>query len=97
MGLTVFFALCILGLDFMIYVLFKFLYGDRRRLIARRVAEQRKAALNEASGLFLVPAKKTSPLPQEPHLERAVSRGSYRTRTALPHRRGTTVLKFRRS
>jgi len=44
MSLTIFLALCILGLDFMIYVLFKLFYGDRRSLIARRVAEQRKSA-----------------------------------------------------
>ena len=44
MSLNVFLALCILGIDFMIYVLFKLLYGDRRSVIARRVAEQRKAA-----------------------------------------------------
>ena len=66
MSLTIFLALCILGLDFMIYVLFKLLYGDRRSLIARRVAEQRKIAQAEASGLFLVPAKKTPPPRQEP-------------------------------
>jgi len=68
MGLTVFFALCILGLDFMIYVLFKLLYGDRRSVIARRVAEQRKAAQLESSGLFLVPARKNVPDQQEPDL-----------------------------
>lgn len=65
MSLTVFLALCILGLDFMIYVLFKLIYGDRRSAIARRVAEQRKAAKAEASGLFLVPAKKATQLRQE--------------------------------
>jgi hypothetical protein len=65
MSLTVFLALSILGLDFMIYVLFKLLYGDRRSLIARRVAEQRKAARAEDSGLFLVLAKKSSTSPQE--------------------------------
>jgi hypothetical protein len=61
MGLTVFFALCILGLDFMIYVLFKLLYGDRRSVIARRVAAQRGAA-----GLTFVPATKNVPAQQEP-------------------------------
>lgn len=66
MSLTVFLALCIVGLDFMIYVLFKLLYGDRRSLIARRVAAQREAARAEAAGLFLVPAKKTPQSGQEP-------------------------------
>jgi hypothetical protein len=62
MSLTIFLALCILGLDFMIYVLFKWLYGDRRSLIARRVAQQRKAAQAEATGLIFVPARKSAPV-----------------------------------
>jgi hypothetical protein len=66
MPFSIFVAVSILGLDFMIYVLFKLLYGDRRSLIARRVAEARKAAQSEAAGLFLVPAKKTTPLRLEP-------------------------------
>jgi len=71
MSLTVFLAFCILGLDFMIYVLFKLVYGDRRSVIARRVAAQRKAAeaeaaRAEASGLIFVPAGKSAPPHQEP-------------------------------
>ena len=61
MSLTIFLALCILGLDFMIYVLFKLLYGDRSSLIARRVAAQRKAAQAEAAGLIFVAASKPAP------------------------------------
>jgi hypothetical protein len=93
MSLNVFLALCILGLDFMIYVLFKLIYGDRRSLIARRVAEQRKAAKAEAAGLFLVPAKKTAPPRQEPDRssgsrvsstkpQKLFARNSYTTRIA---------------
>jgi hypothetical protein len=93
MSLTVFLALCILGLDFMIYVLFKLLYGDRRSVIARRVAAQREAARAEASGLFLVPARKTAPARQEPDqstgarvsstsTRKLFARGSYHTRIA---------------
>lgn len=66
MSLTVFLALCILGLDFMIYFLFKLLYGDRRSLIARRVAAQREAARADATGLVFIPAKKPAPVHQEP-------------------------------
>jgi hypothetical protein len=66
MGLTVFFALCILGLDFMIYVLFKLTYGDKRSVVARRVAAQREAARAESSGPYLVPARKNAPAQQEP-------------------------------
>jgi hypothetical protein len=93
MPFNVFVALCILGLDFMIFVLFKLLYGDRRSVIARRVAEQRKAAKAEASGLFLVPAKKTAPPSQEPdrsfasrvsttESRKLFARDTYDTRTA---------------
>jgi hypothetical protein len=69
MSLTVFLAFCILGLAFMIYFLFKLLFGDRRSLIVRRVAAQRKAAeaeaaRAEASGLIFVPAEKSTPTHQ---------------------------------
>jgi hypothetical protein len=67
MSLTIFLALCILSLDFMIYVLFKLLYGDRRSAIARRVAAQRKVAQAEAAGLIFVPAPKPAPPNPEPH------------------------------
>src|ERR1700758_4546534 len=71
MSLTIFLALCFLGLDFMIYVLFKLLYGDRRGLIARRVAEQRKAAEAEAAGLIFFPAGKSVPPGPELHQSRS--------------------------
>src|SRR5260221_9774835 len=61
MSLTIFLAPCILSLDFMIYVLFKLLYGDRRSTIARRVAAHRKVAQAEAAGLIFVPAPKPAP------------------------------------
>jgi hypothetical protein len=66
MSLTIFLALCILSLDFMIYVLFKLFYGDRRSIIARRVAQQRKTAQAEAAGMIFVPAGKSAPPGSEP-------------------------------
>jgi hypothetical protein len=80
MSLTIFLALCILGLDFMIYFLFKLFFGDRRSLIARRVAAQRKAAQAEAaraeaSGLIFIPAEKSAHKPQETDRS-ALPRGS---------------------
>jgi hypothetical protein len=77
----------------MIYVLFKLLYGDRRSAIARRVAASREAARAEASGLFIVPAKKTAPSRQEPdrssglrvsttESRKLFANGSYHTRIA---------------
>jgi len=70
MSLTIFLALCILGLDFMIYVLFKLFFGNRRSIIARRVAAQREAARAEAaraeaSGLIFVSAEKSALKPPE--------------------------------
>jgi hypothetical protein len=38
MSLTVFIALCILGLDLLVYVLFQRIYGDKRSAVARQVA-----------------------------------------------------------
>ena len=75
MPLTISLALCILALDFMIYVLFKLFYGDKRRAIARRVAAQRNAARAEAAGLIYVPAQKNASDQQEPDLP-SVSRAS---------------------
>jgi hypothetical protein len=79
MSLTFFLALCILGLDFMIYVLFKLFFSDRRSVIARRVAAQREAARAEAAGLIFVPAKKAAqsrPAPDRPAGFRASSIGA---------------------
>jgi hypothetical protein len=36
-SLTVFFALCVLGADFMIYFFFKLLYGEKYRTRPRRL------------------------------------------------------------
>jgi len=38
MSLTVFMAVCILGCDFMLYVLFQWLYGEKRRKHVRMSA-----------------------------------------------------------
>ena len=36
MSLTVFFALCIISIDFMIYFFFKLLYGEKKKRVVRR-------------------------------------------------------------
>ena len=64
MGLTVFFALCILGIDFMLYVLFQWTWGDKRRAIARQVAAHRKAFDAQARRPFLVSPQETAPASQ---------------------------------
>jgi len=43
MSLNAFLALCILGLDFMIYALFQWTYGDKRSALARQIAAHRNA------------------------------------------------------
>jgi len=58
MALTVFLALCILGVDFLIYVLFQWTWGDKRRAIARQVAAHRKALEGQPRRPFLVPSRK---------------------------------------
>jgi hypothetical protein len=48
MSLNVFLAFCILGVDFMIYALFQWTYGDKRRALARQIAAH-KNGLREQS------------------------------------------------
>jgi hypothetical protein len=43
MSLAIFLAICIVGLDFLIYVLFQWTLGDKRRAIARKLAACREA------------------------------------------------------
>ena len=44
MSLTIFLAICILGMDFMIFVLFKWLYGEKKRNRLRRSARRTHSA-----------------------------------------------------
>lgn len=57
MSVTVFLALCILGLDFMIYMFFQWAYGEKSRAIARQVAAYRKAREEQPPRPFLVRAQ----------------------------------------
>jgi hypothetical protein len=54
MSLNIFLMLCILGIDFMIYVFFQWIYGDKRSAIARQVAACRKTLSEESSRPFVV-------------------------------------------
>jgi hypothetical protein len=53
MSLAIFLTLCILGVDFLIYVLFEWTFGDRRRALQRKVQAQR-LAMKEAPRPTLV-------------------------------------------
>ncbi len=46
MSLNVFIAICVFGMDFLIYVLFQWMYGDKRQAMANKLAAQR-IAMNE--------------------------------------------------
>jgi len=54
MSLWIFLTLCILGVDFLIYVLFQWTYGDKRQAVAKKLAAQRKAMKEETRGPVLV-------------------------------------------
>jgi hypothetical protein len=59
MSLTVFLAICVLGLDFMIFVLFQWLYGEKNRNRFRRSAARRYAA-NSQTPLYYVSSRGNS-------------------------------------
>lgn len=42
MSITMFLAFCILGCDFMLYVLFQWIYGEKHRNRTRRLATRRQ-------------------------------------------------------
>ena len=54
MSLNAFITIGILGIDFMIYVLFQWTYGDKRRALARKIAQVRSASEPPATRPFLV-------------------------------------------
>jgi hypothetical protein len=60
MSLTIFLALCILGVDFLIYVLLHWTFGDKRKAISRQLAEH-KASFQESSARpFLVASRRAA-------------------------------------
>ena len=56
MSLNVFLALCILGVDFMIYALFQWTYGDKRGAHGRHLA----ALKNQSPRPFLVASERAA-------------------------------------
>lgn len=66
MSLTVFLALCVLGLDFMIYVLVQWTYGDKRRALARQLAAHENALKEQPPRPVLVTHKRP-PLDHKSH------------------------------
>jgi hypothetical protein len=64
MSLTVFLALCVLGIDFMIYLLFQWIYGDKRRALTRKIAAHRNALAEPSPRPFLVTSRKAALAPR---------------------------------
>jgi hypothetical protein len=54
MSITAFLAFCILGLDFMIYAVFQWIYGERRRSFARQAAARKRARKERSDSLLPV-------------------------------------------
>jgi hypothetical protein len=70
MSITLLLAICILGMDFMIYALFEWSYGDKRRAIERQGCPQERGGeiLRTVSGRFAnrrVGNARVNSLPQE--------------------------------
>jgi hypothetical protein len=60
MSLNIFLIICILGIDFMIYVLFQWIFGDKRKTIARQVALTRQTLCEQSPRLYLVASQHTA-------------------------------------
>jgi|SRR5271163_2290858 len=61
MSVTVFLAFCILGCDFLLYVLYQFTYGEKRRGLSRRSTAPKHAALNQPDARpFLVASRRSA-------------------------------------
>jgi len=61
MSTTVFLAFCILGCDFLLYVLYQFTYGEKRRGLSRRSKAPKHAAMNQPDARpFLLASRRNS-------------------------------------
>jgi hypothetical protein len=58
MSLTVFIAICVLAVDFLIYVLFQWTFGDKRRAMQKKLLDQRNALQQQPARPFLVSSSK---------------------------------------
>jgi hypothetical protein len=65
MSLNIFLMMCILGIDFMIYVFFQWVYGDQRSAITHKVAACRKALNEESSRPFVVAPENAANLAEQ--------------------------------
>jgi len=61
MSATVFLAICILGCDFLLYVLFQWTYGEKRRGLSRR-SRTPKAGVNQPDARPFLVSSRRSPV-----------------------------------
>jgi len=61
MWLGIFLTLCILGVDFLIYFLFQWTYGDKRAAMQSKLASQREAMKQQAAKPFLLSSQRGRP------------------------------------
>lgn len=76
MSLTVFLAICVLGLDFMIFVLFQWLYGEKNRNRFRRSAARRQTTHSQTPLYYVSNTGKS---------QRTVNRADWRAIPGRPH------------
>jgi hypothetical protein len=91
MSLTVFIAICVLGLDFMIFVLFQWLYGENNRNRFRRSAARRHAAHSQ-SPLYYVSSRNNS--------QKSTARADWRAipgRPRIVHKSDSRVSRIERN
>ena len=60
MSATVFLAICILGCDFLLYFLFQWTYGEKRRGLSRRSNPLKSAMTRQDPRPFLVSSRRSS-------------------------------------
>jgi hypothetical protein len=58
MSATVFLAICILGCDFLLYFLYQWTYGEKRRGISRRSARPKSSVSQPDARPFLIATRK---------------------------------------
>ena len=77
MSLTVFMALCILGLDLLIYVFFHRIYGDKRSAVARQVAAFKGQSPNHSGSYHERPVIGTRGRPIEGSAEKRTAKRTH--------------------
>ena len=79
MSITVFLAFCILGCDFLLYVLFQWIYGEKHRKHARRLAARRQNRQTlsrkpvEEARVLPFPERATNAVSSQPGSARAIA------------------------